>query len=345
MPQIDPEPTDFIAPNVSVISTENNQLFDIAVIGSTGVTSETNLTSEFDITPNDFANSNNNTITWFRREGPNFKVWKRDLITQQTETFGDICAISGEFPAFVLGSSTKLVAFSEASTSQGTSANIRITETGDDCSLTQLFDTGILSATINEDLWLFISIGIGGEMNELQRLDLESGEILASTPISEFSASITKNGNDILVFFTDRYHVYDATTLALRNVVPFLPSVGILLENGFFDAQFMGDMMLVPLDVPQPNPLSEWPGIIDLTNGSLLSTDNLGFFLTNNLRQTEGYGSVSLENYAVDLANNLIVYGFSNGNDLHGLVYTNFDAEVLKIVNLDRVPSEIFITE
>ncbi|GAB5400258.1 MAG: hypothetical protein Aureis2KO_18430 [Aureisphaera sp.] len=334
-----------MAPNVTVIAANNTEVLEISISGISTEVSTVNLTSDLGITTNDFANTNKNIVTWFRREGANFKVWKRDLASKTTEAFNDICSISGEFPAFVLGSSDKLVAFSEASLSQNTSANIRITETGDNCTLTQLLNTGILSATIEKDLWVFVSIGIGGAESELQKHDLDTGEILATIPVSEFSVSITQNGNDIYVFFSDRYHVYDASTLSLKNVVPFLPSVGILMENGFFDSQFNGNSMLVTLDVPQPNPLSDWPGIIDITNGELLSLDNLGFFLTNNLREIAGYGSASLGNYTVDLENGIIVYSFSNNSDVHGILYTNFEAEVLKIVDLELAPTELFITQ
>ena len=338
---------DFITPNTTVISIDSNDnsLLEISVDGTSTSVSIVNLTSEFGIRSDDFSNIIGNTLTWFRREAPNFKVWRRNLNTKNTDTFSDICAISEEFPAFVLGLDSRLVTFSEVDFGQGSAANIRITENGTNCTLTQLFDTGILSSTIEKDLWLFTSMGVGSVENTIQRVDIDSGIIKAAVSISESSVSITQNGNDLYVFFNDRYHVYDANTLSLKNVVPFIPSVGLIMQNGFFYSQFSGDSMLITLDVPQPNPFSDWPGLIDLTDGTLVSGDNLGFVLTNHLHQVDGYENVSLGNYSVAIEKNIIAYGFSDGNLLHGILYTNFDAEILKIIDLPSEPLELFITE
>ncbi|MDC8004629.1 hypothetical protein POV27_11260 [Aureisphaera galaxeae] len=340
-PIVDPTPA-FNAPTVTVIAVDNGNLVELTVEGSTAAVTRVDLTSGSGVTPNDFVNANENTLTWFRRQGPNFRVWKRDLDSKEMEMYDEICSISAEFPAFVLGSKEKIVAFSEIDFGQSSVANIRITENGENCVLTQLFDTGILSATISEDLWVFQN---SGTENTLQRISLDSGEIKAATALSETSVSITQNEDNLYVFFNDRYHVYNANTLSLSNVVPFIPSAGILLNNGFFTTQFSGNLMLTSLDVPQPSTLTDWPGVIDLSDGTLVSGDNLGIFLDSNLRQTEGYGDVSLENYTVDLESGIIAYTFSNGSTQHGILFTNFDAEILKIVDLELAPAQIYLTQ
>ncbi len=84
--------------------------------------------------------------------------------------------------------------------------------------------------------------------------------------------------------------------------------------------------MLITLDVPQPNPFSDWPGLINLTDGTLVSGDNLGFVLTNHLHQVAGYENVSLGNYSVAIEKNIIAYGFSDGNIF---LYTVFSTPTL----------------
>ena len=85
--------------------------------------------------------------------------------------------------------------------------------------------------------------------------------------------------------------------------------------------------------------------VLDRDNGSILSGEFLGFTVNENLQALEGYESVSVGASAGNLSTGLAVFGFTDSMDHSGIVYTNMEGDLLKVVDLPAVPKELFILD
>jgi len=343
----DNPPDNFLAPNVTMIALSNDaqSLLEISIDGTSSEVSTINLTDQLGITPADLANNNETILTWFRQTTPNFKIWRRDLISKSTTVLEDVCNIENEQPFFVLGSASQFAFFSQSEVGQNAFANIRISEDGSNCNQLQFKNAGIISTHLeNDNFWLLLRDSGNSNVLQLQRYDTGNASLQATATLTEPNAAITQIGDDLYIFFSDRYHIYNAMTLSLTTVVPYTPEVGRIPENGFFETQLNENALLVRLAAIQPSPFTEWPGQINLTTGELLTNRNLGIVINEAINQVSGYEGVQLSFFDVDLSHNIIAYGFSDGNDTNGIVFTNFDAEILQIIDTPAAPSQVYIT-
>ena len=159
-----------------------------------------------------------------------------------------------------------------------------------------------------------------------------------------FRATIRDNELHIF-FYNGDYEIYNADNLDLKRKSNL--DLKFFSEYpGFFKTQFIGNEMLFKLLYAQPSPVSYGPATIDLTTGEILT--GLDFNLVAFWRELGGLlnASVGITTYSVDLKSNLVVVGFENTNQNNksgGVVYSNFDGEILKIVELEFIPDKIII--
>lgn len=161
---------------------------------------------------------------------------------------------------------------------------------------------------------------------------------------SEFSAVMSEDL--IFVQFRDgSYKIYKLQDLSLQQE----GTTGASLYNGrgFYSSTFEGTKMAFDHVYAQPSPLSTAPAIYDWATNKV--THGGDFYLLDALRSigAENQISANLKTARVNLKNNIIVAGYQNGYEPNkgGVVYLNFDGEVLLNIPLDHVPFEILIRD
>jgi hypothetical protein len=104
-----------------------------------------------------------------------------------------------------------------------------------------------------------------------------------------------------------------------------------------------GDNIIIniPLPAPSASPIS--PAIYDISTFEITKGGSqLYFDISDNLideMDILSYPSI----FDTDVRSEIIVLSFRDISGNYNLLYSNFDAEILKIVPLDREPSEVFI--
>lgn len=169
---------------------------------------------------------------------------------------------------------------------------------------------------------------------EVQKLSFES----------QFSAVMSE---DLLfVQFQDgNYETFKLQDLSLQQE----GTIGASLYNGrgFYSSTFDGTKMAFDYVYAQPSPLSEAPAIYDWATNKI--THGGDFYLLDALRsiETENEISASLKTARVNLKNKLVVAGYQDNYEQNkgGVMFLNFEGEVLLNIPLDYVPFEILMRD
>ena len=174
--------------------------------------------------------------------------------------------------------------------------------------------------------------------------DVISGEKINSFELDSLFKSATIRDGQLFVFGADgSYRIYDMFS---KEIIGTGLSNGIVeFENDLFKAQFHGNQMLYDLIYPQPSAITSQPAVYDLdSERTVLGADFYLFDLRDQMIDALG-ALVLYTAYEVDMASGEIILGYdlNDGSGGGGIVFTNFENEVRKVVQLDYVPREIII--
>ena len=171
-----------------------------------------------------------------------------------------------------------------------------------------------------------------------------SGQKINTIALDALFRSATLRDNELIVFGQDgSYRVYDIFT---KDIVAtgFL-DILVGSQDDLFIAQFYGNHLLYDLYYTQPSPIVSQPAIFDLESNTFLKGSDFYFFDLRE-RMIEALGAlVILTTYEVDMESGEIILGYdlNDGSGGGGIVFTNFENEVRKVVQLDYVPYRIII--
>jgi len=341
-----PNPSSFTANDITVICSNNNQVFQTDILNNASNIKYYNLTETLGINTNyDFLTTNSSLITFFKRIPNGFSTYQKNIINSKTYVADFSCTIdTDEYANFPNNSQEKILEFTTKPNGNYTFIFIRTFDqkTGN-CSLTTL-NSGLIQyskSTFVVGETIYVTYRNEQDKYEIDKVNLTTGQ-LENQLIFDVGFRATIANNQLYVFlFDNNFKIYNTTNFNLISSSTFGVN-SLPLTPGFFETSIKGNEMVIDLPYPQPNTILSRPTTIDLTSENKVKDCDFG--LINQKLAEQFKTSISFTKYAIDFDKNLIVVGFENPVDnTNGVVYTNFNADILKVVQLDYKPIQIII--
>jgi hypothetical protein len=332
-------------PNVGIISNDETNLkvfhIDITDDGENLVTS--NLTDEIGL-PYVYRDVSyeNNTITFFARELSDLKytIYEKHVNTGEINIYEEVCSQNQQAINGVSRSEQKIILF--AIDSNEFNLNIQDRSTNE-CFIAnfQNLDNFFFrfNCVDNEIIYLYLY----DEFNELKIISVElgTGNILNEMTLDSNSRVriigeslyVEKNGSPV--------KVYDKNTFELQNE---LQIDNLRLGNEYISKiENNGENIIIYIPLAAPSFSAYSPAIYDISTFEIIKGGSqLIFDIRDNLIDEADVGAGPII-YDVDVHSEIIVLSFRDISGNHNLLYSNFDAEILKIVPLNMEPNDVFI--
>lgn len=344
---VNPGPSNLILPDITTLYIDQNDdlvLQEVLNNGEDLILS--NLTQELGV-PFDylFSRLDGSTLSFYDKSPENYGIFERNLISGASNSISNVCDPSTGGISVIAGrSENKYVLITDSENPDEIFLRIMDKQSGD-CIISSLGDgiiPGFNAAAIMGESLFFFKV-VGGAQPILMKINLQNGQTEQQLFINEFR-TITIDGNRLCVLFPDNsIQIFDTQNLVLSDS-------GNLGSN-FFDYSFgfdpgrvSGNEFFIEIPLPQPSLYSSSPAVVDMASGNIIKGgQQLIFDIRDNLEAELGE-SVELLSFDVDLQPGHLVYAFSVGSTAQiGLLFTNFDAEILKITDLDERPYEVMI--
>ena len=313
---------------------------------------EFNLTTDLGLIPTyDYLNVEGNLLSFFDRILAQFQVFQKNIATQNSFAGDNLCALdTDEFELLATNSSDRIILLTIEPLEE---LFIRIfnPSTGDCTKIAAGtgFDGPLSTSVVVHNNSVYLAHKINGGAMRIARFGISSGQLEDEVVFNQDFAATFRN-NEMLVFFFDgNYSSYNSQTFDFisdngsYNTTPSLLNFSI----GLSKRQFQGDKMLIDYFYAQPSLISKGPAVLNLSTGALEEgSDGFLFNVNSELVNTFQTAVVVSPIYAVDLTSGRVVVGFANNSvfpSTGGIIYTNFDGDIDKIIELPYVPDEIII--
>lgn len=323
----------------------SQQVFQMEIDVETEVITNTNLTQTIGLPfSRTLASSDNNIITWYEAINANFNTWQKNLTSGATQTTSAPCSIENENLQAVTNTENELVYITRffGSDTESAKSKVRVYSQGATCSLQEIESFAIQNFVTTEDAIFLYAFDIFDNENvKVFKISTQTGQIQGEITLPA-SAKLTLIQDVIHSFnFNGTYTTYSTNTLQLIET----KNLGIINADGFgfFDGQIFQNVLLSSIVYAQPSPFVKGPILVDLTTGELASSSGILFEIQQNLRNEPSYSGVQLITYEVDIEKGLILCSFTNFGGTQGIAFTNFDAEILKIINTEYLAREMRI--
>ena len=344
--------SNFTTKNVTALggNIQAREVFQMDITAVTNSVNTSNLTLNRNVPFEAFYNVlNNDLITWFERTGFNYNAWQRRLSDQSFEFFPEPCDLGmDEAPDFFANNETDLFTFTVDIIGTDFITKMYVYEGNSSCSSLQLpTNLEVREVSTSGNLVLIYASPINGGQSSVLKVDLNTLSVVDTLNLDQNTApSMVINGNDFHIFYSNNtYRRYALDSFELLETKQINLGVGGD-DFGFFDADFKGNNMYFTLRYPQPSTVGEAAAVIDLETGQIVKGDNLFALDLQSSLGTSGLPGYFLSDYDVDTSDDIIVYGLTNPSDLSGgILYTNFEGEILATVLLPQSVYEVIIKD
>lgn len=340
------DPSNFSAKDITVISIDDRQIHQIDILNSGSDIVNINLTQTLGFSP-DYSNliTSAGFVTFFKFQTENYFVYHKSLISKTIKTGTFECALDlDEFLIAPTSSQKKIIEITGKPNGDFSYFFVRTydLETGN-CNLIslnagQFFGFRDVNVMVDGEV-LYVTYRNEQNIYEINQVDLNSGQIVNRLEFdSKFFATVDKNELHVFIYDTKKVQTYSVSDFQLTKTGVF----SIIKSPGFFKAGISKNKIYTDISFAQPSPFQTVPVTIDLSTGEVLK--ELDLFQLKEKVSKELNTALALTTFAIDANDDLIVYGFSSlDSRINGIVYTNFSADILKIVQIDHPPIEIII--
>jgi len=345
--------TALVMHDIAVVSSSETAIYEYNILRADDVVNSTDLTATYGLSPAfTYLNTTANKLTFYTTASNSFDIFQKEIGNSNIQVYDDICdRAADETHYFARNSEEKIVQIGvgvSTTAVPGPELFVKFFDPVSKSCNRVAVGNGFLArqrgALIFEETLYMAYQDFETDLYVLAQIDLTTeerkGDIRFETP---FIIAI-KEGTELHAFFEDdSYKVYDATSFQLL-------SEGVLDDNGFlgveglFDTSIWNDGILVSNFYPQPSEISSGPAVLDLQSGDLiLGNDSFLFDVRAELIADLGY-EIFYTTFEVNLQSGAIVCGFFRaGQQKGGIVYTNFDGDILKVVEMEGIPEQIVL--
>ena len=180
----------------------------------------------------------------------------------------------------------------------------------------------------------------------IMSIDLATAEINNQLEFNQFF-SATVDENNLHIFLDDNTHmIYNKGTFELLSTGSFPENlINVNLSYGLFESQIVDGNIYTDLSVALPAPYPFSPGALNLDSGEIVKGgNNLILDLIASLEAELGF-TISINGYSANLSDESVVIHWRNADgSTMGLLYSNFEGDILKIVETDSfIPFKMII--
>ncbi len=347
--QDDVSPNESLPIDLSFFSFQHDSIFQSDIMTTTDNITVKNLTSEASLADYSWFSSESGIATFFRfnwRER-NFRTTIIDFDQGVTEVIPETCSIGeNEFVEWIGKKNNIITLISSRYNGDDLEKFVTAYDIGTQECNKSMISTGTVPSDRPERQIIFADNhlityhrSLSGDYI-LMKTNLTSlvSEVVLSSPVN-FKA--TTYANQVHVFLLNQsYEVYDLSSNAMLSRSNLDVSLVNSNYNTLFETSIQENNMLIDVSLAQPSPVPYSPGLYNLHSGELEPTSfnmiNLNYMLTE---EQDSYSSITT--YKVDLSNNIIAIGFERmveNNELGGILLTNFDGEILEIIETTYIP-------
>lgn len=343
---------DMVPVDISVFAKKNENLFQVDILGDPEDREVINLSETMGI-PYIFQEMNIDgpKVTFFTLGGGSWEFWQKDVITGNTMRRSPICdPVDGEGWRFGKSSEDQLALMTVINQGHEWENYLRVYDPAtDSCSRFFINDMWLpapeYAHLYKERLYVYsrseqeaeFSLTIYNSNTGEQVERLTFGTEFRSTMSEEQLYLFFPNGNYRTYSLTDYSPTAEGST-GNRN---------LFRTSGIYPTDFKGNKMAFDYSYSQPAPLSSAPAIYDLSVNEI--THGGDFYLVDALRELQNQKEqvVVHTTVQVDLNSNIVIAGYKiyDESETGGVLFLNFDGEILMDIPLDYVPFRIMIRE
>lgn len=336
--------------NVSVLAIEEDKKTyqtDIDRNGNISIpillNDELNLSSQ--ITHVDFYE---NTIVFSQLLSPT-KFWKKNLITGDQEMNMPECP--PEYNFYRLVTSKTYVGYISArnfNTGVGYEQHFIFATDDNPCNIIFLGHGDFKTAHIENNILVSYSKKAEQGEGKIVILDLERKVLLHEIQVENIQ-NLMVSDQRIIAFYQDKlFDIFDLLNGEKLSSGVLSNSWNTAMGPEVFSTKSLDNKILLRNAYPQPSPVSYGPILYDLDKNELL-TENLGLMYDVRFALIDEFPDTfnAIGGYDIDLKSEIIIVSYlryeADGTAKYGIAYTNFDAEILKTVELDYQPDIIHV--
>lgn len=342
-----------VSHDITVVASSQTAIYQHDIPRDSDQATSVDLTSTFGLNPGfDFVQASENQLTFYTRAVESFDVLQKPILLNLAESFPDICVEEDDETHFLgRNSNSKIVIIGVGSSTTGNPGPELFVKFFDRVSRTctrMPVGNGFLSSQrgtqmVGNNLYLAYQ-DFESSQYVLVEIDLENEERRGDIRFDEPWTAAIDDGVAKHFFFDDEtYEVYDAQTDELI-AASTLDDKGVLGSEGILNTSFWENGLLVIISYPQPSAITLGPAVMDLSDGELTrGNDSFLFDVRDELTNLLGYDNFFVS-YGVDLRSGTVVAGFVRaGLEEGGIVYTNFNGDILKVVEFMGIPEQIVL--
>ncbi|ULC60111.1 hypothetical protein MBM09_03780 [Flaviramulus sp. BrNp1-15] len=329
-------------PEVTVISSVNNILYQQDVNPNSENVSVTNLTNAFGVETN-YLSSNfyNSLVSFYNRFTSDNFILQKNIVTNEYYSNTGLCKEPNEDIMHVTSNYKKIIVFTiEHQLVNGAYQSYMSILDRDSKTCQRVFVGNFIFPSSGGNFYVEdnnILIGFRDDLldkNKIINIDLNSAQVIASLEFENtyFSSTVTEDKLAIL-FYQQENKVYNKNTLKPVEDSRFY-NLSSTANPYFFKSEIHNNKLYFDVQLAQPSPAAYTPGYIDLSNNELYLLDS--YDLMAKYAKIYGYGFNSFDSHTAYPKKNIAVFGFTNNLDEHGLIYTNYEGEILKIIPLEH---------
>ena len=342
-----------VSHDITVVASSQTAIYQHDIPRDSDQTASVNLTTTFGLDPGfNFVQTSDNLLTFYTRAPESFDVLQKPILFNQAESFPDICVEADDETHFLgRNSDTKIFIIGVGNSTTGDPGPELFVKFFDRVNRTCTripVGHGFLSSNrgtlvVGDNLYLAYQ-DFESSQYVLVEIDLTNEQRNGDIRFDEPWTAAVDDGVAKHFFFDDStYEVYDAITNELISSTT-LNDNGVLGSEGILSTHFWENGLFVIISYPQPSAITLGPAVMDLTSGQLvLGNDSFLFDMRDELTSILGYDNFFVS-YGVDLRTGAVVAGFVRaGTEEGGIVYSNFNGDILKVVEFEGKPERIIL--
>lgn len=342
-----------ISHDITVVARSQAAIYQHDIPRDSETVSTNNLTASYGLSPGfGYLHTTQNLLTFYTNAAESFDVLQKPILFNQAETFPDICEEQdGETHFIARNSDTKIFVVGVGLSTTGEPGPELFVKFFDRVSRTCTripVGHGFLPSQrgiyVDGEILYMAYQDFSSDQYVLVQIDLTTEERMGDLRFDQPWTAAIDAGMEIHFFFEDSgYEIYDAVTYELISASS-LDDKATLGPEGLLDTNFWDNGLVVIISYPQPSAISLGPAVLDLDTGDLKQGDDTFLFtVRDELIVRLGY-DLFYTNYSVNLRTGAVVAGFSRaGRETGGIVYTNFDGDILKVVEFEGIPGPIVL--
>jgi len=342
-----------VSHDITVVANTQAAIYQHDISRDSDVATSINLTETFGLNPGiSYLQTTTNLLTFYTNAAESFDVLQKPILFNQAESFPDICEeLDGETHFVARNSDSKIFIIGVGLSTTGDPGPELFVKFFDRVSRTCVripVGHGFLSsqrgvAVIDEMLYLAYQDFTSSEY-VLAQIDLDSEQRLGDLRFDQPWTVAINAGMEIHFFLEDDgYEIYDAVSYDLISSSS-LEDNAVLGGEGILETNFWDNGIVVIISYQQPSIISLGPAVLDLQTGNLKQGDDTFLFdVRDVLNQALGY-DIFFTTYEVNLRTGAVVAGFArSGREEGGIVYTNFEGDILKVTEFVGIPGPIVL--